>query len=194
MLLRQRNMTRPLWFPLLVLGAAGACGRPAAREALGGWGGSQVRVETLAVSPARYRWTAAQRDSALAVLERYRAAWAAARPRHYRYREHGWCFCATTWAGPRVVTVHDGRVVSATDTTGRFTDSAYVQAAARRPAGGIDALFDRIAAGTRDTAYAEVRAEYDAAGGHPTRVTFDREVLASDDEYHVDVSGFETLP
>jgi hypothetical protein len=187
-------MNRPLWFSLLVLGAASACGRPAARAAPGGWDGIQVRVETLAVSPARYRWTAAQRDSALAVLERYRAAWAAARPRHYRYREHGWCFCATTWAGPRVVTVRDGRVVSATDTTGRIADSAYVRAAARGSTGGIDALFGRVAAGIRDTAYAEVRAEYDAARGHPTRVTFDREVLASDDEYHVDVSRVEALP
>jgi hypothetical protein len=187
-------MTRPLWFPLLVLGAVGACGRPAAREAPGAWDGIRVRVEPLAVSPARYSWTAAQRDSAVATLEHHRRVWAATRPRHYRYREHAWCFCATTWAGPRVVTVHDGRVVSATDTTGRFTDSAYVHAAARRPAGGIDALFDRVAAGTRDTAYAEVRAEYDATRGHPSRVTFDRELLASDDEYHVDVSRVEALP
>ncbi|WP_284349058.1 DUF6174 domain-containing protein [Roseisolibacter agri] len=139
------------------------------------------------------RWGPAQRDSALGVLARHRAVWAAARPRQYRYWEHRWCFCLSTWHGPHVVTVADGRVVSATDTTGRRSDSAYVRRAARRPLGGVDALFDDIAAGIRDTTYAEVRVAFDPARGHPTSVTFDRHPLASDDERHVDVSRLEPL-
>jgi hypothetical protein len=36
-----------------------------------------------------YRWTTAQRDSAMAVLATNRAKWIAFRPRMYEYRERG---------------------------------------------------------------------------------------------------------
>jgi hypothetical protein len=183
-------MSRHWWLPLLVLGAS-ACRRPAPAPAASARAPVQVETVTVPVAPRPDRWTAAQRDSALAVLARHRAAWAGVRPRHYRYWEHGWCFCGMAWIGPRVVSVVNGR---ASDTAGRRSDPAYVRAAAQRPTGGIDALFDRIAEGIRDTAFAEVRAEFDPARGHPTRVTFDRALLDSDDEFHIDVSRVEALP
>jgi hypothetical protein len=154
------------------------------------------RAGTLAsmgpIELAGYRWSARQRDSALAVLERRRALWASVRPRQYQYWENGWCFCFSSWPGPHRVTVRDARVVSATDTTGRMVDTAYGRTAPGVP-GGIDALFDRIAKGIRDTAYAEVRVDYHSRGGYPTHVTFDRVVAMSDDEYYIDVSHFRRL-
>jgi hypothetical protein len=138
-------------------------------------------------------WTRAQRDSALAVLERHRARWAAARPRQYRYRERWDC----AWIAPcglNVVTVAGGRVVSATDTTGRHANAAYLRAAARGPVAGVDAVFAAAAEALRAARHDEVRATYDAARGYPTRVTFDADVNGYDDERVVRVTHFEALP
>ncbi len=92
------------------------------------------------------------------------------------------------------MTVVGARVVSATDTTRTLSDSAYVRASAHGAGGGIDALFDRIAAGIRDTAHAAVHVAFDPARGYPTRITFDRRWFVSDDELHIDVREVEALP
>jgi hypothetical protein len=141
-----------------------------------------------------YRWNSAQRDSALAVLKANRAKWTAYRPRTYEYWEHGWCFCFSMLrSGPRVLAIRNERLVSATDTLRRTTDSAYLKANRGKPA-GIDVLFARLAAGIRDTAFAEVRARYDAAHGYPVEITYDRSIMVSDDEFHVRVSHVRALP
>jgi hypothetical protein len=151
----------------------------------------EPEVKTAPITPYR-GWTRAQRDSALAVVERQRAVWAAARPRRYRYWERWDC----AWIRPcglDVVTVADGRVVSATDTTGRHPNAAYLRAAARGPAAGIDAIFAEVAAVLRGARYEEVRVTFDPARGYPTRATFDEAAHAFDDERIVGVSHFEVL-
>lgn len=138
-------------------------------------------------------WSVLQRDSALTVLQHFREVWSAIRPPRYRYWQEGSCFCFQVWPGPRVITIRDGRVLSATDTTGTRSDTALVREGATAPA-GIDALFDRIATGIRDTTIDMVRVEYDRHQGFPTHVTFDRYVMASDDEYHLTISHLTAPP
>ena len=140
-----------------------------------------------------YRWSRAQRDSAMAVLTTNRAKWIAFRPRTYEYRERGWCFCYSMWEGPRLLVIQDARLVTATDTSRRMVDSAYTKAF-RGKVAGIDALFAAVAEGLRDTTIAVVRASYDAVHGYPVSITYDRSVTVSDDEYHVDVSHVRVIP
>ena len=146
-------------------------------------------VEVAAVRPG---WSGRQRDSAIAVLERHRARWLTARPSLYRYRQEGACFCTQFWSGPRIITVAGGRVVSATDATGTRTDSAFVRAGSSQ-AGGIDALFDRVARSVQDSAVDQVRVDYDEARGFPTRILFDPSLLVNDDEYTLTISHVESL-
>ena len=128
----------------------------------------------------------------MAILSHHRARWIKTRPRQYRYWEAWTCFCYYSGISPLVVTVSDGRVTGATDSTGRRTAAEYLRAGSRRWA-GIDALYDRLAVGIRDSAYAVVSVEYDTVHGYPVRATFDRDVFTSDDELHVAVSHFEIL-
>ena len=151
-------------------------------------------VTTLIDVPAMAapRWTPFQRDSAIAILSYHRARWSMSRPREYRYWEATTCFCFRFSISPRIVTVSDGRVTGATDTTGRRTDAAFVRAGSQRWA-GIDALFDRLAAGIRDSAYAVVTVEYDTLRGYPMRAVFDRDLFTNDDELHIVINHFEVL-
>jgi hypothetical protein len=155
---------------------------------------SDVDTVVLITGSDVYRWNSAQRDSAMAVLVVNRAKWAAYRPRTYEYWEHGWCFCFSMLrSGPRRLAIRNERLVSATDTSRRTTDSAYMKAVRGKPA-GIDALFAQLAAGIRDTAFAEVRVSYDAARGYPVEITYDRSVMVADDEFYVRVSHVRAIP
>ena len=155
---------------------------------------SDVDTVVLITGSDVYRWTSAQRDSAMAVLVANRAKWAAYRPRTYEYWEHGWCFCFSMLrSGPRLLVIRNERLVSATDTSRRTTDSAYMKAVRGKPA-GIDVLFAQLAAGIRDTAFAEVRVSYDAARGYPVDITYDRAIMVTDDEFYVRVSHLRAIP
>lgn len=142
---------------------------------------------------ASYRWNTAQRDSAMAVLMQNQVKWEQHRPLTYEYWEHSWCFCITMWSGPHLLVIHDKQLVSATDTSRRRTDSTYLKEWQGKDA-GIDALFAQLASGIRDTTFAEVRVSYDEAQGYPVDITYDRSVMASDDELYVTVSHFTALP
>jgi len=155
---------------------------------------SDVDTVVLFTGSDVYSWNSAQRDSAMAVLVANRAKWVAYRPRTYEYWEHAWCFCFSMLrSGPRILRIRNERLVSATDTSRRTTDSAYVTAVRGKPA-GIDALFAQLAAGIRDTAFAEVRVSYDAEGGYPVEVTYDRWIMVADDEFYVKVSHVRAIP
>ena len=140
-----------------------------------------------------FTWSSAQRDSAMAVLAANRAKWVAYRPRTYEYWEHGWCFCFARWSGPHLVVIRNARLVRATDTSRQTVDSAYMKAVGRKLA-GIDALFEQLATGIRDTTIDEVRVSYDATHGYPVSITYDRWLTAADDEFYVKVSHLRAIP
>jgi hypothetical protein len=167
--------------------------QPSAPPIVTGVRTSVIDTMVLRSISGEYRWSTAQRDSAMAVLATNRAKWITFRPRTYEYREHGWCFCYSMWAGPRLLVIRDERLVTATDTSRRRVDSAYTKAL-RGKVAGIDALFAEMAEGIRDTTIAQVRVSYDAAHGYPVSVTYDRSIMGSDDEYHVDVSHVRAIP
>lgn len=190
-----REGIRRLTSTLGLVGAA-ACARPIAQPPVPPRATSITEsIDTVALAKisGEPRWTTAQRDSAMAVLAANRAKWAAYRPRTYEYWEHGWCFCFSVWSGPRVLVIRNERLVSATDTTRKTVDSAYVTEV-RGKVAGIDALFAQLAAGIRDTTIAQVRVSYDAAHGYPVDITYDRSVMVSDDEFYVRVSRVRAIP
>jgi hypothetical protein len=178
------------------LAGAAACARPIAQPSVPVAAGTSVSVvDTVALDTISvgFRWTSAQRDSAIAVLEANRAKWVAYRPRTYEYWEHGWCFCFSMWSGPRLLVIRNQRLVSATDTSRQRTDSAYIKAV-RGKVAGIDALFAQLAVGTRDTTFAEVRVSYDETHGYPVTITYDHSIMVADDEYYIRVSHVRALP
>lgn len=177
--------------------ASAACARPIASPTPGPAAAvvplsASDSIETFSLV-ASYRWNATQRDSAIAVMLQHRAKWERHRPLTYEYWEHSWCFCITMWSGPHVLVIHDKRLLSATDTTRRTTDSAYSKEWQGKEA-GIDALFAQIGAGIRDTTFAEVRVKYDEVQGYPTDIAYDQSVMATDDEQYVTVSNLRALP
>lgn len=76
--------------------------------------------------------------------------------------------------------------------TARCSGGQCLRTGSRRWA-EIDALYDRLAVGIRNNAYAVVSVEYDTVHGYPMRATVDRDVLTSDDELYIAVSHFEIL-
>jgi hypothetical protein len=173
----------------LVVGAA--CARPIAQSSVPPVAAAvpESVVDSLALDRISidYRWTGAQRDSAIDVLAANRAKWVAYRPDTYEYWEREWCFCFSMWSGPRLIVIRNERLVSATDTSGRRADTAYMKAL-RGKVAGIDALFARVAIGIRDTTIAEVRVSYDESHGYPVAITYDRSLFVADDEFYISVS------
>jgi hypothetical protein len=114
-----------------------------------------------------------------------RARWAASRPQKYDYTLAISCFCGPDFRRPVIISV-DGAAVTAR----RYADDgtpAAPQFASSFPT--IDGLFDIILDAKARKA-ASLIVTYDAARGHPLKISVDYVAQVADDELFYTVSGF----
>jgi hypothetical protein len=126
-------------------------------------------------------------------LSRNQQKWNDANITHYRFSLNIGCFCAFRDQMPLTVEVLNGEVVSIAKADGSMLDKADANYEYYSTYSTIDHLFTELESDSVKNAD-EVTVKYDATYGFPTDINIDFIKAAMDDELHLSVSEFKTLP
>jgi hypothetical protein len=125
-------------------------------------------------------------------LSRNRDKWETSNVKHYRYALFIGCFCGFTEKMPINIEVRDGKVASMTYQDGTPVAPTDIGAEFFQRFSTIDQMFTDLESGQSSQAD-DVQVAYDSKYGYPARINVDQIKEAIDDEYDVEVSGFEVL-
>lgn len=126
-----------------------------------------------------------------AALDAARAKWRAAKLVSYEYGYHKFCECHRDSPPETVVTVRDGSVVNVRHRPVGFTTEVPAAEKNFEYYWTVDGLFDLIA--TAQTRRIDVRADYDATIGYPTRIYIDYDMSLIGDELDLRLTGVVPL-
>jgi hypothetical protein len=126
-----------------------------------------------------------------AALDAARAKWRAAKLTSYEYGYHKFCECHRDAPPETVVSVRDGQVVNVRHRPVGSTTEVPAAAKNFEFYWTVDGLFDLIAAA--QARRVDVRAEYDATTGYPTRIYIDYDPGLIGDELDLRLTGVAPL-